>query len=179
MDDPRDKTPSVETGGEADGPGAASEFEGDSLAVNASDAELQRATDQLVSQRDLALALSVARDLDTVLSLCMKAAMQVSGLRCGGIYLVDEQRGGLVLRHAEGLSEPLLQSAAYFPEESARVQLVKAGLPIYRGLKPLLESHRAFVDAPERIKWIEVTHHAITHSAHFRSILNGFEFPLS
>ncbi len=132
MDDRETRTPPADEDRTREAPEAELERICDLLGVETELVEHRRAIEQLLSQRDLALALSAARDLDAVMSLCMEAALRVSGLQCGGIYLVDERRGGLVMRHAKGLSDAFVEAVTYYPEESPSVQLVKAGLPVYR-----------------------------------------------
>jgi PAS domain S-box-containing protein len=102
------------------------------VAVNSRDAtEHQWAQEQLRAQRDLALALSGASVLDDGLRLCLEAALRVSGMDCGGIYLVDEASGALNLAFHQGLMLDFVDSAAHYEADSASARLVMAGKPIY------------------------------------------------
>ena len=64
---------------------------------------LERAA-ELQRQRDLALTLSSANDLEPALLACIEAASDLSGLEAGGVYLLDEQ-GGIVLAASRGLHQ--------------------------------------------------------------------------
>lgn len=82
-------------------------------------------------QRDLGLALSSARDLHEALQLYLKTAIYLSGLDSGGIYLVDQETGGLVLACSEGLSRQFVESVSYYSANSPNVLLVMEGRPVY------------------------------------------------
>jgi PAS domain S-box-containing protein len=88
------------------------------------------ATDVLQVQRDLFLALCNVHDLPTTLHLCLDAAVRVSGMDCGTIYLVDDA-GGLRLAHSLGLSPATVEVAAHYPPHTAYARLVMAGEPVY------------------------------------------------
>ena len=85
--------------------------------------ERKRAEELFRAQRDLAQALSATTSLD--------AAIRVAGMDAGGIYLVDETSGDLDLVVDDGLSPAYVANVAHFPADSAPVQLVRAGQPIY------------------------------------------------
>jgi PAS domain S-box-containing protein len=102
------------------------------VAVNSRDAaEHEWAQDLLRAQHDLALALSGASGLDEGLRFCYEAASRVSGMDCGGIYLVDETSGALDLAFHQGLPPDFVESAGHYEADSASAQLVMAGTPIY------------------------------------------------
>ena len=44
----------------------------------------------LILQRDLAINLSASQSLNEGLCLCMESAIEISGMDCGGVYLVDD-----------------------------------------------------------------------------------------
>ncbi len=45
----------------------------------------------LRTQRDLFQAVATAHDLDQTLRLCLEAALTVTTMECGGLYLVDDR----------------------------------------------------------------------------------------
>jgi len=93
--------------------------------------ERKRTEDLINAQRDLAMALSAAGNLEEGLRLCLKAALDVSGLDCGAVYLVDESSGALDLVLDEGLSPGFVRSNCHFDAESPYVRLVMVGEPVY------------------------------------------------
>ncbi len=93
--------------------------------------ERKRAENLVRAQRNLALALNVASGLDEGLHLCVEAALQVSGMDSGGIYLIDEASGALDLVFHIGLSPDFISGASRFEADSANTQLVMEGEPVY------------------------------------------------
>ncbi len=93
--------------------------------------ERKQAEDLIRVQHNLALGLNAAPGLEEGLHLCVEAAIEVSGMDCGGIYLVDEKSGELDLVFHTGLPPDFIRSASHYDADSANVQLVMAGKPIY------------------------------------------------
>jgi PAS domain S-box-containing protein len=89
------------------------------------------------AQRDLGVSLSSAADLDEGLRLCVDAALRISDMDCGGVYLVDETSGALDLVFHRGLPPDFVKSSSHFDPDSANVELVMAGKPIYTQLDRL------------------------------------------
>jgi len=82
-------------------------------------------------QRDLAHRLSSVSDLHQGLCICLEAAMDASGMDCGGVYLVEKASGGLRLVCHTGLSEDFVRSTSYYDIHSPSAQMVLANEPIY------------------------------------------------
>jgi len=101
------------------------------LAVIRDITERKRADELSCAQRDLAQALSATTSLDTALRLCLDAAIRVSGMDAGGIYLVDKTSGDLDLVADDGLSPAFVASVAHYQADSASAHLVQVGQPIY------------------------------------------------
>jgi len=98
-------------------------------------------------QRDLGLALDQAASLTESLQLCLKAAMDVSGLDAGGIYLVDQAGGNLNLIFHLGLSPGFISKNKVSEAESRRTKMVLAdGKPIYLNIQDL-----------DRLSWKDVS----------------------
>ena len=86
---------------------------------------------QLLVQRDLALGLSASDSLQEAVRLCLDAAVEVSGLDCGGIYVKEEQTGDLALVHSIGLGERFVQAVSRFPRESPEGSLIRSGVSVF------------------------------------------------
>lgn len=92
----------------------------------------QKRAEKLIQiQRDLGIALSAAIQPDEALRLCLEAALNASGMDCGGIYLVDEASGSIDLTFHKGLPPDFVDSASRYDTESANARVVMAGKPIY------------------------------------------------
>jgi signal transduction histidine kinase/ActR/RegA family two-component response regulator len=105
----------------------------------------RRAEDLARVQRDLGLSLSMATDIVEASRLALEAAMQVSGMDSGGVYLVDQANGGLRLAHATGLSMAFTDRASYYGPDSDPAQLTRRGTPFYA-------SHHALDKIPDLVE---------------------------
>ena len=93
--------------------------------------ERKRAENLIRVQRDLEMALSAAAGLHEGLRLCVEAALRVSGLDCGGVYLIDETSGAIELACHKGLSPDFIGATSHYDAASAGARLVMAGRPAY------------------------------------------------
>jgi two-component system cell cycle sensor histidine kinase/response regulator CckA len=82
-------------------------------------------------QRDLSLSLSGVTDLKEGLSLCLEAALDLSGMDSGGIYLLEQTTGSLNLAFHKGLSSDFVKVVSHYEAESPNVRLVMQGNPVY------------------------------------------------
>ncbi len=82
-------------------------------------------------RRDLGIQCGAARSLDEVLSACLDAALRISEMDCGGVYLVDQDSGALDVVLHTGLSPAFVQAVSHFDADSPNAQLVMAGKPLY------------------------------------------------
>lgn len=99
--------------------------------------ERERAEDLNRIQHALALALNAVTDLDEALRLCVDAAMRISGLDCGGVYLVDEASGNIDLASHQGLPADFVNSASHYEADSDNARLIMAGEPVYSQYREL------------------------------------------
>ena len=99
--------------------------------LETSQAERKRGDNLIRAQRDLGLALATARGLDETLRLCLEAAIHVSEMDSGGIYLVNETSGACDIVSHQGLPPDFVKSASHFDGDSDQARLVLAGEPIY------------------------------------------------
>ncbi len=93
--------------------------------------ERERAKLLIHSQLELSRALSDTADLSSGVGLCLAAALTVSGLDCGGVYLVDENTGALTLITHRGLSPGFASSVSDYPPDSFNARLVLEGEAVY------------------------------------------------
>jgi PAS domain S-box-containing protein len=80
---------------------------------------------------DLALNVGATDNLLMGLRLCLQAAVDASGLDCGGVYLRDESSGGLDIACHTNLSEIFIAAVSHFGPEAPNTQLVAEGCPVY------------------------------------------------
>ncbi len=85
----------------------------------------------IIAERDLALALMHEPDLQEALRLAFQAALKVSGMDCGGIYLRDCHTGDLTLAFHHGLSAEFVEEVSSFSGHEDSAHLVADGWPQY------------------------------------------------
>ncbi|MFC1614377.1 PAS domain S-box protein [Gemmatimonadota bacterium] len=102
--------------------------------------ERKRTEDIMRLQRDLSLSLSTAPGFGETLKLCFDTAMRISGMDCGGIYLVDETSGDLDLVFHTGLSSGFINSVSHYAADSENARLIMEGKPIYTEHLRIVES---------------------------------------
>ncbi|MBI5582669.1 MAG: PAS domain S-box protein, partial [Deltaproteobacteria bacterium] len=83
------------------------------------------------AERDLGMALSRSRSLAETLAGSLEAAIRVSGMDCGGLYLINEQDESLNLAAHQGLSETFVRQVERYAVDTAATRLVLKGEPIY------------------------------------------------
>jgi PAS domain S-box-containing protein len=101
------------------------------VAVSRDINERKRAENLVRTQRDLGLSLSTAVGLEEGLRLCVEAAIHVSEMDCGAVYLVDKTSGDLDLVFHRGLSPAFVRSVSHYDADSDNARLVMAGKPVY------------------------------------------------
>ena len=88
-------------------------------------------------EHELGLALSTTLSLEEGLKLFLDAALELSGMDAGGIYLMDESEGVLDLRCHRGFSPESVAAAMHYDADTPKVRLVRAGKPVYARQDPL------------------------------------------
>jgi PAS domain S-box-containing protein len=102
------------------------------ISVFVKDITERKRTEELIqTQFDLNEALSEVSELEEGLRLCFEAAVKVSGLDCGGVYLVDETSRSLNMAFHRGLSPDFVSKVSHYEAESDNTKLVLSGKPIY------------------------------------------------
>ena len=102
--------------------------------------ERKRAEDLMRIQRDLGTALSTTGSRTEILSRILETALNIEGIDCGGVYLVDEDTGGLDLACHAGLSPEFLRNASHYEPDTANARFVMDGKPVYTLLPHVLPS---------------------------------------
>ncbi len=98
----------------------------------------QKGPEKLLSiQREVAVALNNVTELEDGLKLCIDAAISVSEMDCGGVYLFDEVSGKLELAFTMGLSSDFITYASSYDKHSENFRIVNEGRPIYKQHKNL------------------------------------------
>ncbi len=88
-------------------------------------------------QHDLAVSLGEAGSLEEGLRLCLQAALNASGLDCGGIYLHDRASAGLYMSCHTGLSEEFVARVSRYDREAINTQMAMSGRPMYATVEEL------------------------------------------
>ena len=86
---------------------------------------------QMDIQRVLSVSLAETDNLIDGLNLCLEASLQISGMDCGGIYLIDNTFANLNMVVHKGLSEDFVNKISKFDKASETALLVKKGEPLY------------------------------------------------
>jgi PAS domain S-box-containing protein len=84
----------------------------------------------LEAERDLAVRLLSLQDPVDIIRTCLDAAISLSGLECGGIYVANAASRRLQLAHHTGLSPEFIESVASYPAESVQQQVHRNGKPV-------------------------------------------------
>jgi PAS domain S-box-containing protein len=84
-----------------------------------------------IALRDLGLALSGAADLKQGLEMCLDAAIAVSNMDSGGIYLLDEKTGALELIVSKGLSGEFTGEVSHLDAHTPNMKLIMEGRPVF------------------------------------------------
>jgi|GEM_PF-5736486 len=82
-------------------------------------------------QNWIAAALSTMTELDERLALVFDAILEATGMECGGIYLLDQEKNRLRLVHHQGLSDAFVNAVRFYPADSPNLKLVLGGTPLY------------------------------------------------
>jgi PAS domain S-box-containing protein len=130
--------------------------------------ERNRATEALRVQRDLGVALSSTSDLATALDAILQAACRISGVDCGGVYLVDEH-GDLHLAACSGVSPEFAAAVRHFGAASPETQLMHEEQPIY-------DDHRGVARGTQEARLAEGLRSLavlpVKHEGHLIAVLN-------
>jgi len=79
-------------------------------------------------QRNLAISIASTNDLLEGLQISLETGLNVSGMDCDGIYLLDEANGDLNLIVHRGLTEELVRAVSHYDKNSENAIYVKKGI---------------------------------------------------
>jgi PAS domain S-box-containing protein len=98
----------------------------------AEDVTERKRTEQLLqAQRDVGVSLSSTSDLRFALDRLLEIAVQLEGIDCGGVYLLDQATGGLNLEAHRGLSGSFIKRVSHYKADATEARLVQAGEIVY------------------------------------------------
>jgi len=82
-------------------------------------------------QHGLASALANTEEMDAALKDCLEAALQISQMDSGVVYLLDESSGAFKASSYKGFSAETMAKFGYFPADSDNTRLIMRGKPSY------------------------------------------------
>ena len=103
----------------------------------------KRSEKALHTQWNLAVDLSSISGMSEALNKILAANMNIEGVDCGGIYLVEEITGTLNLIAHRGVSSAFVKAASHYEENSKQVALARAGESIYGNYSEISQSKDA------------------------------------
>jgi len=95
----------------------------------------------LRTQLALGNDLQKIRGLHETLKVCLAAAIEVSGMDSGGVYLVDEETGAVDLQVSKNLQEEFIRNFSHYPPDSQRARAISDGWPIFLPFNVLKENY--------------------------------------
>ncbi|MCG8635086.1 MAG: PAS domain S-box protein [Desulfobacterales bacterium] len=136
----------------------------------------KKQTERLMkAQRDLGTTLGMADNLNGAMETCLKAAMQITGFDCGGIYLVSPDTGDLTLAVHENLPGAFIEAAGFFPSDSPQAGFIRKGIPFHRSLEELMEAIPMTAEQKEMRRsfgWLSVSVIPVMHGSRAIAALN-------
>ncbi len=93
--------------------------------------EHKLAEELLRAQFSLSMALSDVMTLEEGLRVSLQAAVAVSGMDCGGIYLADEASRNMNLVSHQGLPDAFIANTSHFSPDTPQAGLIYEGKPVY------------------------------------------------
>jgi PAS domain S-box-containing protein len=110
---------------------------------------------QLRIQHDLALNVCGTTDFMGGITLCLEAALAISDMDCGGIYLLDKVSGALDLVCHKGLPPEFIKCVIHYKNEAANTQLVLKGKPVYQEYM-LVDTPKGRAEVREKLRVIAI-----------------------
>ena len=103
-------------------------------------------------QHRLAVIASGSNSLGFIMESLLKLSLQLDGVDCGGVYLVDGETGAINLKYHKGLSHGFVQSALYYGAGSPNVKLINRGKPMYHDYSDILPHTKDDIRKKEGLK---------------------------
>jgi PAS domain S-box-containing protein len=102
--------------------------------------------DALEIENELAFQLSKETDLQHALEMCLLAAIEVSEMDSGGIYLFNTDNQNLELIVHYGLGKEFIDKTQYYSATSEPVRAIQKGYPIHIAYEDLLKETGGYED---------------------------------
>ena len=93
--------------------------------------EIKNAENTMRLQHDLVIALSGVTELKDALNLVLNAAINIEGMDCGGIYLLDKDTGTFELACTKVLSAEFTATSSHWDKDTDNAGLIMEGKPLY------------------------------------------------
>lgn len=107
------------------------------VAVTEDISEIRQGGELLQIQRDLTARLSAISSTEQVLTFCLDVALRISGMECGGVYVVDPETGGLSLAVHRNLPDSFVSAVSHYDRKSLNARVVAAGKPVYSSFQEM------------------------------------------
>ena len=91
-------------------------------------------------QRNLGVALATTCDLEEALRICLSSALEIGGIDCGAIYLVNIETGDLDLATHEGLPPEFVEYTAHFDARSPQARMIAKGKAVFQPYEKVMRS---------------------------------------
>ncbi|MBD3169465.1 MAG: PAS domain S-box protein [candidate division Zixibacteria bacterium] len=114
------------------------------IAVGQDITERKRAEDSIVIERDLGMRLSRSASFTESLEACLDAAFSISGMDCGGVYVVNEKEQSVNLEAHKNLSKEFVEQVSYFDKDSINAKILFKGEPLYAESDNIHEPYEQF-----------------------------------
>jgi PAS domain S-box-containing protein len=93
-----------------------------------------RTQEILEAESDLSFAMGGRIDTFDALRLSLDAALQVTGMECGAVFILEGISGEAQITFSKGFSDDYIRNIAHVEPRSIRNDIIREGNPVYRGL---------------------------------------------
>ena len=98
--------------------------------------ERKQAEVLLQVQRDLGVKLSLATSLEAAFDSLLEVSLEIRGIDCGGVYLLQDPSGAMRLVAHRGVSPAFVRHVAHLASGDPRTQSVRQGQPLFGRRNP-------------------------------------------
>jgi len=85
----------------------------------------------IVLQSELAIKLNAVKTLNEAFGEILNTAFQISGIDCGGFYILDKKLNHLRLIYHKGLPNKFIKNASYYTADDPQFKMTQSSKPIY------------------------------------------------
>jgi PAS domain S-box-containing protein len=105
------------------------------IALSRDISERLRTQEVLEAESDLSFAMGGRIDTFDALRLSLEAALRVSGMECGAVFILDGGTGEALITFSKGFSDDYIRNIAHVEPRSIRNDIIREGNPVYRGFE--------------------------------------------